>query len=260
VGADLGTPSIRVTACGPLCARFESAAAPRAPDAEIAWYRERLPRGAGSVLEAMCGHGRLLVPLLEAGAQIHGVDVSSAMLAECAALLARASLTTPLFRQDITELNLPFRYGAAFIAGGSFQHLTDVDRARAALARIRAHLVDPGYLFLDLYVPAERTQRIAAPLVEVRSTSLADGSRIALRSETTMHPDARFARTELRYVHRRGHDLLGEEGELRVVVWYAPDDIANLVGEAGFREVEVGPPAHDAGEGTAFSISARALS
>ena len=70
MGADLGTRSIRVTACGPLCARFESAAAPRAPDAEIAWYRERLPRGAGSVLEAMCGHGRVLVPLFEAGAQI----------------------------------------------------------------------------------------------------------------------------------------------------------------------------------------------
>ena len=52
---------------------------------------------------------------------MHGVDASAAMLAECEAELARAELSVPLFRQDIAELNLPFRYGAAFIAGGSFQ-------------------------------------------------------------------------------------------------------------------------------------------
>ena len=164
-----------MTAFGPLCARFEHADMPRASDAEILWYRDRLPRDAGSVLELMCGHGRLLIPLVESGAGVHGVDASAAMLAECEAGLARAALVVPLFRQDIAELNLPLRYAAAFIARGSFQRLTDGDRARAALARIRAHLIDPGLLLLDLYVPAERIQRIAAPLVEVRSRPLAAG-------------------------------------------------------------------------------------
>jgi SAM-dependent methyltransferase len=248
-----------MTAFGPLCARFEHADMPRASDAEVLWYRDHLPRDAGSALELMCGYGRLLLPLVEGGASVHGVDASAAMLAECEAELARAALVVPLFRQDIAELNLPFRYGAAFIAGGSFQRLTDVDRARAALTRIRAHLIEPGLLLLDLYVPAERVQRIAAPLVEVRSRPLADGSRIALRSETTMYPEARLARTETRYVHRRGNDLLTEESETLALTWYAPEDLAALVAEAGFRGVAIGASAREeGGDGQAYSISARA--
>jgi len=248
-----------MSAAGFLCALFDSAGEPSASSAELAWYGEQLPRNAGTLVELMCGYGRLLVPLAEAGFSIHGVDESAAMLAECEARLSRASLATTLFRQDVAELNVPFRYGAAFIGGGAFQRLIDVERARAALARIRAHLIEPGLLLLDLYVPPESVQRIAAPLVEVRSTSLSDGSRIALRSETTMYPDARLARTESRYVHRRGHDLLCEETETRALTWYAPDDIVALIRDAGFRDVVVGAAAGEPTDGQAFSIRAYAL-
>jgi SAM-dependent methyltransferase len=245
-----------MTGTGHLGALFGSADEPSAAAEEIAWYRERLPRDAGTLIELMCGYGRLLTPLVEAGYAVHGVDISVAMLAECEARLARAAVTATLFRQDIAELNVPFRYGAAFIGNGSFQRLIDVDRARAALERIRAHLVDPALLLLDLYVPAESAQRIAAPLVEVRSTPLPDGSRIALRSETTMFPDARLARTESRYVHRRGHDLLCEETQSLALTWYAPDDIVALIRDAGFRDVDVGPPARAMSDGHAYSIRA----
>jgi len=247
-----------MTVAGPLGALFASAEGSSPSSEELAWYREQLPRDVGTLVELMCGYGRLLVPLAEAGFSVHGVDGSAAMLAECEARLSRASLATTLLRQDVAELNVPFRYGAAFIGGGAFQHLVDVERARAALTRIRAHLIEPGLLLLDLYVPAETAQRIAAPLVEVRSTSLADGSRIALRSETTMYPDARLARTESRYVHRRGHDLLGEETETRALTWYAPDEIVALIRDAGFRDVVVGESAHPAADGHAYSIRAQA--
>ena len=76
-----------------------------------------------------------------AGINVHGVDASPAMVASCEARLAAAGLATPLFRQDVATLNLPFRYAAAFVAAGSFQLLTDPAAAQKALARIRAHLV-----------------------------------------------------------------------------------------------------------------------
>jgi SAM-dependent methyltransferase len=240
---------------GALHAHFAYAENPRASDAEIAWYRAHL-QAAGTSLELMCGNGRLLAALIEAGLSVHGVDASAAMLAECRARLSKTAANATLLRQDIGELNVPFRYGAAFIACGSFQSLA-VDRANAALARIRAHLVEPGLLLLDLYVPSESAQRIAAPLVEVRSATLADGSRIALRSETTMYPDARLARIETRYVHRRGHDLIAEENESAAVTWYTPDEITTLLIDAGYRDVTIGEsPRPDTSDQT-FSVTAR---
>jgi hypothetical protein len=196
--------------------------------------------------------------LVEAGFNVHGVDASAAMLASCAARLAALHHEAKLFRQDIGELNLPLRYGAAFVAAGSFQLLTDPSRARAALEHVRTHLVEPGILLLDLYVPSTSVQRIAAPLVEFRNALLADGSRIALRSETTMHPEARLARTASRYVHRRGNDLVAEENETLVVTWYEPEEIAALVTSAGYRDATIGPPACPPSSGTGFSLTARA--
>ena len=130
-----------MSAYGPLCQQFYDADKPRPDDAELAWYLDRLPRDAGPVLEPMCGSGRLLLPLAERGFAMHGVDTSAAMLAACRARLAAAGLAATLVRQDMAVLNLPFRYGAAFVAAGSFQLLVDPAHARSALARIRAHLV-----------------------------------------------------------------------------------------------------------------------
>ena len=75
-----------------------------------------------------------------------------------------------------------------------------------ALARIRAHLVPiPDCLLIDCRVPGSGAADLAAPLVEVRTATLADGSQIALRSETTWTlGGAHRARIDNRYAHRRG--------------------------------------------------------
>jgi SAM-dependent methyltransferase len=244
------------SAYGPLCTLFYDAYKPRPSEDEMRWYLEELPSARGPVLDAMCGSGRLLLPLVEAGRNVHGVDASPSMLARCEARLADAGLTAPLFRQDVAELNLPFRYGAAFIAASSLQLLTDPFSARAALERIRAHLVPPARLLLDLFIPAEGTQRLGAPLVEVRSARLSDGTRIALRSETTMYADSRLARTTNRYVHRRGNTHLAEESEATAITWYTPDECAELLTDAGYQDVAIGPPARDAFDGTGYTVSA----
>lgn len=242
---------------GALGALFYDAERPPVQHAELRWYADRLPRDSGNVLELMCGSGRLLVPLLRAGYAMHGVDASAALLESCAARVAAASLQTTLVRQELTELNLPFRYAAAFMAGGAFQRLVDPVAARTALARIRAHLVRPGILLLDLFVPSAGAQRLGAALVEVRTTRLPDGTRIALRSETTTYSEERIARTRNRYVHRRGTARLAEETESTAFTWYPPDEIAGLVADSGFDSVDIGTPARALDGVEGYSIIAR---
>ena len=243
---------------GPLCTLFYDADKPAVPDAELAWYARHLPKDAGPLLELMCGSGRLLVPLAVDGYKLHGVDASAAMLASCEARLAAHDIVAPLFRQDLTQLNVPFRYSAAFVAAGSFQLITEAGAPLLALQRVRAHLIDPGLLLMDMFVPSESAQRLGAPLVEVRTVKLADGTQIALRSESTVWADARISRTEYRYAHRRGATLLAEEHETISLTWYSPDDITSLLTDAGFHDVTIdAPPMHD-GDETAYSVIARA--
>jgi len=248
-----------MAAYGRLCTLFYDADKPRAPAAEVAWYAGRLPRDAGPALEAMAGSGRLLLPLCEQRINIHGVDHSEAMQASCAARLARAGLATPLFRQDLAALNLPFRYAAAFVAAGSFQLIVDPVAAMTALERLRAHLIDPGLLLLDFVVPAEALHPPGAPVVEVRSVTLDDGTKIALRSETIVDVEGRRIDTRGRYERREGARLLAREDETIALTWYDEDEIVALLTDTGYRDIaiEVSPlPA--AGVERRFAVRARA--
>ena len=74
---------------GRLCTLFHDTDTPRAFDAEVAWYVARLPQN-GASLEAMSGSGRLLIPLLQQGRNVHGADLSPPMVESCAARLSAA--------------------------------------------------------------------------------------------------------------------------------------------------------------------------
>ena len=91
-------------------------------------------------------------------------------------------------------------------------------------------------LFVDCRIPSAAVQRLGAPLVEVRTVKLGDGTQIALRSETTWSADAQLARAENRYAHRRGAQRLAEEHETVTTTWYAPTRCAALLLAAGFAK------------------------
>lgn len=245
-------------ASGPLSTLFDDAGRGRATDAEVAWYAVRLPRDAGTQLDAMCGSGRLLVPLLEAGFGVHGVDASESRLEGCRRNLAAVSRSTQLFRQNATALNLPFRYAAAFIGGSAFQRLVDRVAAIDVLLRLRAHLVEPGILLLDLTVPAHAEHPPGAPVIEVRQAVLDDGSRIACRSETVVDAARWNVRTQRRFERREGARIVEREDETRTVTWYSEDRISTLLGDAGYRDVRIEPSACVGDDARHFAVSARA--
>lgn len=243
---------------GPLAALFHDASSPPASTDEVAWYVERLPRDSGSVLEPMSGSGHMLVPLLGEGYAVHGVDVSEPMLASCTARLASAGRDAQLFRQDITALNLPFRYCAAYIADSSFQLLTGRHAAIDALLRLRAHLTEPGLLLLDLSIPDQAEHPPGAAIVDVRHAILADGTQLACRSERVVDRDKRRIRTQSRYERRERSRIVSREDETKLMTWYSEDQITTLLGDAGYRDIRIEAPATVAPNARHFAVSARA--
>jgi hypothetical protein len=232
-----------MAAYGRLCTLFHDAEKPRATTAEVDWYAERLPRDAGPVLEAMAGSGRLLLPLLERRINVHGVDASASMIASCEARLAAAGLATSLFRQDIVALNLPFRYAAAIVAAGSFQLVADPIAAQKALERIRAHLVAPGLLLMDLYIPAQALHPPGAPEVQVQTVALPDGTKLARRAEVSVDAEGKRIDIRTRYEQRARATITAREDETLALTWYTEDEIVTLLREAGYRDVAFGAPA-----------------
>jgi SAM-dependent methyltransferase len=258
---DAGAADAPAPGYGPLRALFDEAIAPRADPVEIAWYGARLPRGAGVLLQPLTGHGRLLIPLSDAGFALHGVDPSAACLARCRARLDEAGCAAELFRQDVCSLNLPFRYAAAFFAAGTFQRLNDRRRALDALLRIRAHLIEPGLLLLQFCVPEEAAHPPGAAVVEWRMLPLPDGSRIARRSETLIDVAARRSEVHSRFERRRGARVTAREDEVCEATWYTEEQAVELVADAGYRDVRCESlpsyPREDGAAARRFALVAR---
>lgn len=113
----------------------------------IALLRERgIPPG-GAILDAGCGTGTLALMLAREGFRVTGVDLSAPMIERCRAKDARGEVD---WRQgDLLELDLKARFDAAVTTADVLNHFRTLDEWEKALARLRAHLVPGGRLFVD---------------------------------------------------------------------------------------------------------------
>ncbi len=121
-------------------------------DEDLDLYRNFAEMCSGSLLELACGSGRLLLPLAREGHTLTGVDTSERMLALAQARLQEEHISSrvTLVQQDMCTLRLPQKYCLAFIALGSFAHLTSRKAQQQALAAVRAHLTKGGTFIVDI--------------------------------------------------------------------------------------------------------------
>ena len=117
------------------------------------WQRLALAN-EGPVLELGCGTGRVALPVVKAGAQLVGIDLSAPMLARARKRLVRARLTSRalLVRGDIRHL--PFRsrkgFGLVMAPYGILQSLTRERDLEATLQSVARVLRPRGLFGLDL--------------------------------------------------------------------------------------------------------------
>lgn len=122
-------------------------------DGDIEYYTKELMNVEGSILEAGVGTGRLLIPLLEAGLSVDGVDNSLDMLELCKLNLHKWGLSSNLTNQDLVELNLDKKYDAIIMPTGSFC-LIEKTKALHVLQLFYDHLSDKGRIIVDIEMPS----------------------------------------------------------------------------------------------------------
>jgi SAM-dependent methyltransferase len=122
-------------------------------DAHLRFYRSNLRDRRGPVLECACGTGLVFLPLLAAGLDMYGFDLSQAML-EALQRKAEAQgfsdIDKRLSVQDLESFHYDRTFDAVLIPSNTFSMLTTQDAQIRVLKNIHAHLAPGGDLLLDL--------------------------------------------------------------------------------------------------------------
>jgi len=133
-----------------LASRYDRMA--RVDPQRDAFFRDLFARrSVRSVLDCACGTGRDLIAFHRMGLEVEGSDLSSAMLAQARANLARAGIALPLRRVDLRELaaTTGARFDAVVCLGNAINELLDDADAIRALREMRALLRPGGIVILD---------------------------------------------------------------------------------------------------------------
>ncbi len=224
----------------------------QAEPAELAFYRTAIERLGQPALDLACGAGRLLVPLMEAGLDVDGVDVSPDMLAQADKLAAARGLHPTLTAQPIRELSLARRYGTIFICdsfGIGGPRSDDLE----GLRRVLAHLEPGGALVFSHHLPYgdEESEWLrwlpqrhggAEPWPEAgdRRRATDDDELELVFRERSWDPLLQRSILEVRIRRWRDHQLVAQEEEHAIVLSaYFAQEVVTMLETVGFVDVEI---------------------
>lgn len=133
------------------------------------FYEANLRGVTGHVLECACGTGIFLLPLLAAGHDIYGFDISEAMLATLKRKAVQQGLPDVDSRisiQDFESFQYDGQFDAILIPTNSFSMLTTQEAQIQTLRNIHAHLATGGKLLMDIRHVGMRELVESQPMVE----------------------------------------------------------------------------------------------
>lgn len=130
----------------------------------------------GSVVELMCGTGRISLPLLKAGVNLTCVDASPTMLNILRQKLASQNLTAHLIEADVADLQLDSTFDLVLLPFQSFHELqTEVERQQT-LHKIAQVLKPSGRFICTLHNPKIRLQSLDQGITHYGPFPLVDGT------------------------------------------------------------------------------------
>lgn len=202
-------------------------------DGDIEYYYEKLKTCQGPILEAGVGTGRMMIPFIQKGLNIEGVDLSKEMLAQCQINMDKAGVSGTLHQGDLTHLSLKKEYDAIMMPTGSFCLLPRVI-IHDVLISFYNHLKNQGQLVVDIELP----MWFKLDEVSVTNYPLSKDQGILF---TSTAKEINWHEQKVSYIHR--YELL-EQGVIKetelsnfTLYWYGMEEFKEMLAKVGFSNI-----------------------
>ena len=110
--------------------------------------------GDGKALELGIGTGRIALPLARRGVEVHGIDLSRAMVARLRDKPGGSSIGVTI--GDFAHARVPGEFALTYLVFNTINNLTTQDEQVACFVNAAAHLQPGGSFVIEVGVPALR--------------------------------------------------------------------------------------------------------
>jgi SAM-dependent methyltransferase len=198
---------------------------------DIEFYREIAKAASGPILEAGCGSGRILLPLLRDGIDISGFDPSAAMLAVLESRAKAEGLTANIWQGDFSSIH--GQYAAILCPFNTIMHLLGVEEQIDAFRRVHEALEDGGTFAFDIVNP--NTLDIYDDRRQFESSFIDVESDVSFDIWRSFEHDPITQQAKYRREFISEKEKIVSEIDFR---WFYPSEIVLLLKLAGFSSYE----------------------
>lgn len=218
---------------GNLCTEMYEILHAQAPEDELAFYLSYAQK-KDNILEALCGSGRFLVPFMQQGYHISGIDLSNEMLDKLKQKMPNAKV----FQADILDYCSDEQYDYIFISSGSISLFTDVDLCIQILKKLKGMLAPHGKLVFAVETIADQCID-DEDYKTVESVKTKDGLNLILKCKNYYDKQSRtqFSPGIYELYNDDGVLLQREEMDFQTHL-YQPGEMEQYLKEIGFKNIK----------------------
>jgi len=202
---------------------------------DVEYYTRAVADVRGRILEPACGTGRVLIPLLEKGHLVDGVDHSPDMLNICRRYCRERGFEPELYAAEMSSFVKPDTYEAVVMPRGSIRNMETREATLRALECFHTCLRPGGRLLLDVTIPIFVPG--ALPLFEhwTRDPHVYTCETLVVDYDPFLDRTTRYAR----YAKWADGELVVTELHRYYFQHWSIRDFHELLDKAGFVEVKV---------------------
>lgn len=223
---------IRQNYYGNLCTEMYEILHSEAPSDELDFYLSYAEKGK-KILEPLCGSGRFLVPFLERGFTISGIDLSEEMLAKLKQKAPMASVAC----RDILQYSSDRLFDYIFISSSSVSLFTDISVCRQLLEKMKSLLSPDGVFVFAVDTTANRciddTEYIPSVTVPFEG-----GTALTLKTKNYYEEKSQTQFSPGIYELCRNDELLSQEFMDFQTHLYTFGEMEGYLKEAGFSTIK----------------------
>jgi len=198
-----------------------------------------------TILDLGCGTGGHMIPLLQNGFLVMGVDISAQMLKVARSKLNRAALKADLKRGSLQTFRLHKKFDAVLCLFSVINYAAAQGDIVPTLRNITRHLKKQSLFIFDFW-------NASAVVDYYRPRKSANfrknGMDIERQSVTKVYPSQKRCEVNYSCILRQDGRVIRHDKEKHVLRYFSPEEMTDCLRKAGLKVVDMHPFLHFGGK------------